>query len=95
MSLYKIDGMTLSVNDFYTWISGFITLYHKGMLRKKKIPAGLVEIMKNETDEKKLLQDILVYLKEHEEHMEKFVNMVKEGVTELAIEKYEKQHDSE
>lgn len=87
MSLYKIDGFVLSVDELYTWIAGFVTLYRKGMLRKKKLPREILEIMKREKEDRHATQDVLVYLKEHEDYMAEFVHMIKEGMADLAIEK--------
>ena len=38
MSQFKIDGFILSVNDLYTWINGFITLYRKDKLKRVHLP---------------------------------------------------------
>ena len=87
MSLYKIDGFVLSVSELYTWIAGFVTLYRKGRLRRKHIPESIVEILHREKDDKAATQEILVYLKSNEDYMAQFVRLVKDGVTDLAIER--------
>ena len=87
MSLYRIDGFTLSVNDITTWIAGFITLFRNGKLRKKHLPPEIVEIMSHHEDEKKNLQEIFAWLKNNEHYMKEFVTMVQEGMTDMAIEK--------
>ena len=87
MSLYKIDGFVLSVDELYTWIAGFVNLYRKGRLRRKKIPEGIVDIMHRERDDKQAAQELLEFLKAHEEHMAMVVRLVKDGMGDLAIER--------
>jgi hypothetical protein len=87
MSLYKIDGFVLSVDEFYTWIAGFVTLYRRGKLRRKKLPQEIVDIMKREKEDRHATQHVLEYLEEHEDFMAEFVRIIKEGMADLAIEK--------
>jgi hypothetical protein len=68
-------------------MAGFVNLYRKGRLRRKKIPEGIVEIMQREHDDKQAAQELLVFLKAHEEHMAMVVRLVKSGMADLAIER--------
>jgi hypothetical protein len=87
MSLYKIDGFLLSVDELYTWIAGFVTLYRKGRLRRKRIPQDIVDLLAREKDDRLAIQEVLVYLKQHEDYMAEFIRMVKEATADLAIER--------
>ena len=91
MSDLRIDGYTLPVNEFITWIAGFVTIHRKGMLSEAHLPEALDEIMNRQADDKKAIQEILVYLNDNPDYMNKFIHIVKNGMTELAAEKYEKQ----
>lgn len=85
MSLYKIDGHIMSVDEMVTWIGGFITLSRQGRLEGKKIPAGAADILKN-GDDKKVLKEMMVYLKSDEDFMPVMMDIVRKGVTDIAFE---------
>lgn len=87
MSQYKIDGHILSVNEFFTWVNGFVVLYRKGMLKKKKLPKEVVRIMKENSVDKDAAMKVLAYLKKDEDFLNDLIAMVQEGATELALEK--------
>ncbi len=87
MSQYKIDGHILSVNEFFTWVNGFIMLYRKGMIKRKKLPKEVVRIMKSNGGDKDAAQQIMIYLKKDEDFLNDLIAMVQEGATELALEK--------
>ena len=89
MSLFKIDGYVLPVNEIYTWIAGFVTLSRKGWIKSKEIPKEVAAILKQD-DDKEVVQDIMVYLKKDEDYLKILIDIVKEGMTELAIEKSKK-----
>lgn len=93
MSLYKIDGFLLSVDELYTWVGGFVVLYRKGRLRRKKIPQQIVDIMAQEKDDRRATQDVLVYLKQNEDYMAEFIKMIKDATADLAIERENERHD--
>jgi hypothetical protein len=88
MSLFRIDGYTLPVNEIFTWIAGFVTIHRKGMLSEAHLPGELDEIMDRQGDDKKAIQEILVYLNDNPDYMDKFIKIVKNGMTVLATEKH-------
>ncbi|MFA5088963.1 MAG: hypothetical protein WC552_08040 [Candidatus Omnitrophota bacterium] len=88
MSLYKIDGHILSVNELITWIAGFITLFEKGKLKNKRIPPALLKILSENSDAKETSNKVLIYLKENEDYLPVLIKIVQFGFTELAIEKH-------
>ena len=90
MSLFKIDGYVLSMNEVTSWIGGFIKLYRNNHLRRVKLPGEIVAIMKEKKSDQDALHDLLVYLKEHDDYMPEFIDIVKEATTTLAMEKGKK-----
>ena len=87
MSQFKIDGFILSVNDLYTWINGFITLFRKDKLKKVRLPREIVDIMKTHDPDKETADALLMYLSNNDHYMSRFVDIVKDGMAEIAIEK--------
>lgn len=86
MSLYKVDGHFMSVDEFYTWCMGFVVLYRKGRLEHKKLPGEVHEIMKD-PDDKKVGKALMAYLKGNEDYMNDFIKLVQDGIMEMAVEK--------
>lgn len=87
MSQFKIDGFILSVNDIYTWINGLITLFRKNKLKRVHLPREIVDIMKKHEADRETADELLAYLSHNDHYMATFVDIVKKGMTELAIEK--------
>ncbi len=90
MSLFRIDGHVLPVDELYTWVEGFILLYRRGRLTGKdgQIPQAVHVILEQEQEMKVAADALLAYLGEDEDFMPILVATVKVGMTDLAIEKH-------
>lgn len=93
MSQFKIDGFILSVNDIYTWIDGFIQLFRKDKLQKVKLPQEILDIMLLNNQDKKTADAILSYLSNNDHYMSRFIDIVKDGMADLAIDKGKHSND--
>ena len=87
MSLYKIDGFVLSVDELYTWIAGFVSLHRRGRLRGKKLPRAITDILKREKEDRAATHALLVYVEENEKTLGDIILLTREGMAELAVEK--------
>ena len=83
MSIYRIDGYVLSVPDLYKWIGSFIAIYRMGKIPGRIVPNDILESLKNSNDEK-VVQAILAYLKNDEEFIGELINIVREKAPEVA-----------
>jgi len=89
MSIYRLDGVTLSVPELYKWLHGYILLYKKGHLEKSEIPEPLRHDLETLGYEE-LAEKMLEYLKGHEEFLRIIIDVVKEHALDALIEKHKK-----
>ena len=87
MSIYRINGITLSVPELYKWLQAYIILYRKGHLKKREIPEPLKQYFET-LDGEELTEKILQHLKEQEDFLKTLIEMVKEHALDALIEKH-------
>ncbi|MEW6202992.1 MAG: hypothetical protein AB1546_13530 [bacterium] len=87
MSIYRINGITLSVPELYKWLQAYIILYRKGHLNKREIPQPLKQYFEA-LDGEELAGKILEYLKEREDFLKTLIDAVKEHALDALIEKH-------